>query len=123
MTQEKKARVIVFSLCASLAIWIGYESPYALMAILLGISSLIICFLPAIAGRKKRNAGAIFALNFSLGWTLVGWVVALVWAYAKDLAHVVQVAAAAPATAVLCSSCGKYSAPGGAYCSYCAAKY
>jgi hypothetical protein len=24
--------------------------------------------------------GAIFALNLLLGWTLIGWVVALVWA-------------------------------------------
>lgn len=29
---------------------------------------------------KKVNMGAIFALNFFLGWTLLGWVVALVWA-------------------------------------------
>lgn len=28
---------------------------------------------------KKSNAGAIGALNFFLGWTLIGWVVALVW--------------------------------------------
>src|SRR5437879_5552301 len=33
---------------------------------------------------KKQNAGAIGALNFFLGWTLVGWVVALVWAMSKD---------------------------------------
>lgn len=30
--------------------------------------------------RKKTNAGAIFALNLFLGWSLIGWVVALVWA-------------------------------------------
>lgn len=30
--------------------------------------------------RKKTNAGAIFALNFFLGWSLIGWVVALIWA-------------------------------------------
>jgi len=34
---------------------------------------------------KKQNAGAIGALNFFLGWTLVGWVVALVWAISKDV--------------------------------------
>jgi hypothetical protein len=31
-------------------------------------------------GRKKSNAGAIFALNFFLGWSLIGWVAALIWA-------------------------------------------
>lgn len=35
-------------------------------------------------GRKRTNTGAIFALNLFLGWTLIGWVVALVWAVAED---------------------------------------
>jgi hypothetical protein len=30
--------------------------------------------------RKRANTGAIFALNLFLGWSLLGWVVALVWA-------------------------------------------
>jgi hypothetical protein len=35
----------------------------------------------AIAFYKKRiNTGAIFALNLFLGWSLIGWVIALVWA-------------------------------------------
>jgi hypothetical protein len=34
--------------------------------------------------RRKRNAGAICALNLLLGWTFVGWVVALVWALTLD---------------------------------------
>jgi hypothetical protein len=39
-------------------------------------------FLPTViaTSRGKRNAGAIFALNLFLGWSLLGWVVALVWA-------------------------------------------
>lgn len=31
-------------------------------------------------GWNKANASAILILNFLLGWTLIGWVVALVWA-------------------------------------------
>lgn len=34
--------------------------------------------------RKKNNALAIAALNISLGWTLIGWAGALVWACTKD---------------------------------------
>ena len=32
------------------------------------------------ACRKRPNAGGIFALNLFLGWTLLGWVLAFVWA-------------------------------------------
>jgi hypothetical protein len=43
-------------------------------------------FLPFIVaiGKKKKNSGAIFILNFFLGWTIIGWVVALTWAFTKD---------------------------------------
>jgi hypothetical protein len=34
--------------------------------------------------REKSNAGAIFALNLFLGWTLIGWVISLVWALSTD---------------------------------------
>ena len=44
--------------------------------------ALLFYFVPAwIAfARSKPNAIAILALNLFLGWTLVGWVIALVWA-------------------------------------------
>ncbi|MBU3617426.1 superinfection immunity protein [Polynucleobacter sp. JS-Polo-80-F4] len=56
-------------------------------AILLTLLSLFY-FLPfAIAFNKKRvNSGAIFALNLFLGWSLIGWVVALVWAMKDEQA-------------------------------------
>jgi ABC-type transport system involved in cytochrome c biogenesis permease component len=34
--------------------------------------------------RKKQNTVAIAALNFLLGWTFLGWVVALVWALTHE---------------------------------------
>lgn len=34
--------------------------------------------------RRRTNTTAIFVLNLFLGWTLIGWVVALVWAVATD---------------------------------------
>jgi len=46
--------------------------------------ALAIYFFPAIQGRRKRNSQAIFILNLFLGWTVIGWVVALVWAVTKD---------------------------------------
>ena len=47
---------------------------------------LIFYFLPTFvaARRDHRNAGAIAALNFFLGWTFIGWVIALVWALTNE---------------------------------------
>jgi hypothetical protein len=44
-------------------------------------------FLPSIiaAARSKRDLVSIFILNFLLGWTAIGWVVALVWALKVDV--------------------------------------
>lgn len=33
---------------------------------------------------KHKNTVAVFFLNLLLGWTFIGWVVALVWAAKKD---------------------------------------
>jgi hypothetical protein len=42
----------------------------------------IMYFLPSIIAlaRSKRDIVGIVLLNFFLGWTMIGWVVALVWA-------------------------------------------
>jgi hypothetical protein len=88
--------------------------------LLLG-AAIIIYFLPSIAGRKKQNHTAIFALNFFLGWTIVGWIVPLVWALTVDPAVKTQVIVGGPPTGVLCSACGKYSVPGSKFCNTCGA--
>jgi Superinfection immunity protein/Short C-terminal domain len=43
-------------------------------------------FLPTIIAilRRKANAGGIFVLNLLLGWTLIGWIGALVWSLSAD---------------------------------------
>ena len=53
-----------------------------IFCILLLIASIPVYFIPSIvAGKKKhKNQTGIFILNLFLGWTLVGWVGALVWA-------------------------------------------
>ena len=47
---------------------------------------LAIYFIPTIVAnfKHKDNTTAIFLLNLFLGWTFVGWVIALVWAATKD---------------------------------------
>jgi hypothetical protein len=44
-------------------------------------------FLPSIIAlaRNKRDTLAIFLLNFFLGWSVIGWIVALVWAAKNDV--------------------------------------
>ena len=56
-----------------------------LLGIFVFICSLVFYFLPTIIAlaRRQRNSLAIFLLNFFLGWTFIGWVVALVWSVTK----------------------------------------
>jgi hypothetical protein len=44
-------------------------------------------FLPSIVAlvRGKRDTLSICLLNFFLGWTLIGWIIALVWAFKVDV--------------------------------------
>jgi hypothetical protein len=46
-------------------------------------------FLPSIIGAKRKvvNIGSVFAVNALLGWTLIGWVVALAMAVRTNPPH------------------------------------
>lgn len=61
--------------------------PSAFWAIALAV--LFLYFLPSIVARSrmKRNTTAIFMLNLLLGWTVLGWICALVWALTHDPAR------------------------------------
>jgi hypothetical protein len=49
-------------------------------------------FLPAIVAfaRSKRDAVSILVLNVLLGWTMIGWVIALVWALKQEVPIVIR---------------------------------
>lgn len=51
-------------------------------ALIISVVCLAIYFIPAgvAVNRQHHNRLAIIVLNIFLGWTLIGWVVALVWA-------------------------------------------
>jgi hypothetical protein len=57
-----------------------------LFYLLLGILATGIYFMPTFFAwiDRKRNTLAIFALNLFLGWTFVGWVLALAWSFIQD---------------------------------------
>ncbi|MGH9476966.1 MAG: superinfection immunity protein [Terriglobales bacterium] len=65
-------------------------------------------FLPAIVAYRKRNFTAIFLLDALLGWTVIGWIIALIWACADSDSppRVVVIPAPAGGGAHFCGACG-----------------
>ena len=55
----------------------------AIFLVLVGIY-FIPSFVAYFKEPQKKNATAIFILNLFLGWTIIGWVVALCWALCED---------------------------------------
>lgn len=67
--------------------WLGLLGPLVAVAVIFGcFAGLALYFLPTIIAlvRHKRNTPAIFVLNLLLGWSFVGWVVALVWSLSAE---------------------------------------
>jgi hypothetical protein len=82
----------------------------------------VLYFLPAILGRDKSNATGIFLLNFFLGWTLIGWVAAFIWAISSDrpvYARLVPAGQLPAGHALYCSRCGAIEPVGAHYCAAC----
>src|SRR3954453_10189208 len=58
--------------------------------------TIIVCFLlyllPTMiaAGRKSKRTAGVFVVNFFLGWTLIGWVLALAWAAGSDKQEIAE---------------------------------
>jgi Superinfection immunity protein/zinc-ribbon domain len=80
-------------------------------------------FLPTIvaAARNKRNLLGIFLVNFLLGWSVIGWIVALVWAVSTervDQTSSSQAWVAAPRRP-FCSNCGNQGQVGSHFCAHC----
>lgn len=53
-----------------------------IFVILAGIVGFILYFIPSIVAFKRETASkwAIFLVNFFFGWTLLVWIVTLIWA-------------------------------------------
>lgn len=56
-----------------------------LPGLFLVLIALVLYFIPFLVaqGNEHRQRPAIFILNLFLGWTVLGWVAALVWACTK----------------------------------------
>ena len=83
------------------------------------VACTILYFLPTILGRHKSDAIGIFLVNLLLGWTVIGWFVALFWALSGEPRVAFrsspvsggrfcsQCGTLAPAAAHFCSACGR----------------
>jgi Superinfection immunity protein len=83
-------------------------------------SAILLYFVPSIIAHKKRDFPAIFIVNLLFGWTVVGWIIALVWACAAEARPQVLVVAG-PAGARYCCRCGALTVAGGRFCGVCGA--
>lgn len=61
----------------------GGDSGHGIGGLLFLLMLLFLYFLPALIAnhRKHHNQLAIFVLNLVVGWTVLGWIIALVWAF------------------------------------------
>ncbi|OOQ61129.1 superinfection immunity protein [Mucilaginibacter pedocola] len=67
----------------------GLGAPELILILVVLLLTFPLYFLPSILGRKKHNSTSIFLLNLFLGWTAVGWIVALIWALSNDAPPVI----------------------------------
>jgi T4 superinfection immunity protein len=81
------------------------------------IFSILLYFLPTIIGRYKADAMGIFLVNLLFGWTVIGWFIALIWAYAGE--RYIPVQAVPVSSGRFCSRCGALSPYGAHFCAAC----
>jgi hypothetical protein len=84
------------------------------------LPAIALYFLPSILAYNKSNFGGVLLLNLFLGWTLIGWIVALIWALSGDPQRVVVVhQAAGYGGGNFCPRCGWAQAGRARFCSNC----
>jgi len=54
--------------------------------VILGLIIVCIYFLPTVLANfnKHTKSDSIFIINLFLGWTLIGWVIALAWSVSEN---------------------------------------
>ena len=88
---------------------------------ILMVAATALYFLPSIVAHNKRDFAGIFLVNLLFGWTVIGWIIALIWACAAEVKpHVLVVAG--PGGARFCCRCGTVGVAGGQFCGTCGAR-
>ncbi|HUG08892.1 MAG TPA: superinfection immunity protein [Acidimicrobiia bacterium] len=84
----------------------------------------VLYFLPSIIARKKHNANSVFVVNLFLGWTLIGWIVALAMAANNPPTSSPAVVQSPPAPTAesggrTCPFCAEDIRPAAVVCKHC----
>ena len=80
--------------------------------------------------RQHKNSGAIFMLTLFTGWTVVGWVAAIVWSMTSNVAEKkskedvskgvgAEATSGASDSVKYCTSCGNSMKEGSLFCPQC----
>jgi hypothetical protein len=80
----------------------------------------LLYFMPTIVGHNHRNVLSIFLVNFFLGWTVIGWIVAMIWACSADARpQMLMIAGPGPGAARYCCHCGTLNVAAARFCATC----
>jgi hypothetical protein len=92
-----------------------------LVLCLIGLVGLCVYFLPTIVAshRHHPNAIGIFILNLFLGWSVVGWVVSLVWAASGPRGDDPYIARFANEPTKRCRACAEVILAAARKCRHC----
>lgn len=71
---------LLLTLLLVLLTTIGLNDPAAALAVTLGLAAFFGYFLPAMVASGRKGAGGPQVLNLFLGWSGLGWIIALAWA-------------------------------------------
>lgn len=63
---------------------IFFASANLLIGILLLGLAVALYFIPALIASQSPRSAAIFVANFVFGWTIIGWIIILIWALAEQ---------------------------------------
>jgi hypothetical protein len=52
------------------------------LTVIVGLLAIAVLFLPAIVANQKKHKqyNSILLINILFGWTIIGWLIALIWA-------------------------------------------
>lgn len=109
---------LVFVVWAAAQIANGNNTLAAVSVVVFFVGIIPAYFAPALIARHYKHPAqnGIALVNFFLGWTVIGWVAALIWAYTFPTS---ADAAAEPVDTRTCPFCAEAIKPAAIKCKHC----